>query len=492
MSFLFLSHSTKDRGIVLQVSSQLQTLGYNVWLAPDSIPPGANFNSAIVDAIRGCVAFCVLVSAASNGSENVEREVAIADGFGKRIIPIRLEAVQPASGLVFYLSLPQWVEWQIEGALALKKIALALAARRQAANSVSMPSAAPIAPAPAPRPPTTTARAPASAGQAYDANALAKASRDGVVKAGPSRTIDVDRNGGGEVRTISEAVRLATPGTTIRVAPGAYDEQVQLDKTLRIVAKDPANRPSVFQRQYPALYVSGGASVVENIDFSSTERDSGVWIVSGGLTLIGCRIATLGKPPPDTEPARPCVSIDDAIVNLIACRLGPSVDSGVTVRKNSTGVIVGNRFEQIAGVGAWAGGLSKVLVCDNELVGVGSNSLVAAQSTLARFERNRITSPSPGSPAMAALSMSKATFLGNEIVAAAGNGFCATDEAGGVLQANRFIDCGSRDRDWPVMWIGPKAKTEVLDNTVVRPRSDAWYASEGAPLAQIARNKIET
>jgi hypothetical protein len=49
----------------------------------------------------------------------VAHEVGLADGLGERIVPIRLEAVEPSAGLTYYLSIPQWVEWHAHGASGL-------------------------------------------------------------------------------------------------------------------------------------------------------------------------------------------------------------------------------------------------------------------------------------------------------------------------------------------------------------------------------------
>lgn len=52
----------------------------------------------------------VLLSAAANESAAVAREVSIAVGAGKPIVPVRLEKVEPAKSLQYLLQLIQWVD----------------------------------------------------------------------------------------------------------------------------------------------------------------------------------------------------------------------------------------------------------------------------------------------------------------------------------------------------------------------------------------------
>lgn len=119
MQQVFVSHSTEDAAIARQVADALRAAGVGVWIAPESIKPGEAYNEAIVAGLRACDMLAVLISKASNASKHVAREVGLADGQGKRIVPIRIEAVEPSDGLAYYLSMPQWVEWHAHGPAAL-------------------------------------------------------------------------------------------------------------------------------------------------------------------------------------------------------------------------------------------------------------------------------------------------------------------------------------------------------------------------------------
>jgi serine/threonine protein phosphatase PrpC len=52
-----------------------------------------------------------------------------------------------------------------------------------------------------------------------------------------SRTWRVQPDGGGDATTIAEALRRASPGDTVEVAPGEYQEAVVLDRDLRLVSQ---------------------------------------------------------------------------------------------------------------------------------------------------------------------------------------------------------------------------------------------------------------
>lgn len=146
MAQVFLSHSTEDAAVARQVADALRAAGLGVWIAPDSIRPGEAYNEAIVAGLKASDTLAVLVSKASNASKHVAREVGLADSLGKKIIPIRIEAIEPSDGLTYYLSMPQWVEWHARGAAALAPLIGMLGG----GGAQPAPLAAPVPPSPPP------------------------------------------------------------------------------------------------------------------------------------------------------------------------------------------------------------------------------------------------------------------------------------------------------------------------------------------------------
>jgi hypothetical protein len=153
MAQVFVSHATENADIAQQVVAALKAGGVDIWIAPDSIPPGVAYNEAIVAGLRASDTLAVLVSKAANASKHVAREVALADDQGKRILPVRIEPVEPSDGLAYYLNLPQWVEWHSHGATALAPVIAMLGGLPQPAR----PPVAPPAPFKAAQPPVNPA-----------------------------------------------------------------------------------------------------------------------------------------------------------------------------------------------------------------------------------------------------------------------------------------------------------------------------------------------
>ena len=55
---------------------ELERRGVNVWIDRESIEGGDSWRAAILEAIRECSAFLLIISPNSTGSKNVSRELA--------------------------------------------------------------------------------------------------------------------------------------------------------------------------------------------------------------------------------------------------------------------------------------------------------------------------------------------------------------------------------------------------------------------------------
>src|SRR6185503_16473219 len=92
MRSAFVSHSTSDDSFVAEMESFLRAAGFDeVFNDVSAIRPDEKFWTEIEKGIANCDSFVVIITAASNSSEWVRREIEHARRLSKRIIPIWIE-----------------------------------------------------------------------------------------------------------------------------------------------------------------------------------------------------------------------------------------------------------------------------------------------------------------------------------------------------------------------------------------------------------------
>lgn len=88
---VFISYSRKDSDAAKGICDTLNKLNIPYWIDIDGVYSGANFKEIIVKAISTAEIVLFLSSENSNKSDNVAKEISIADKYGKVIIPVRLD-----------------------------------------------------------------------------------------------------------------------------------------------------------------------------------------------------------------------------------------------------------------------------------------------------------------------------------------------------------------------------------------------------------------
>lgn len=107
---VFISYASADRAAADAVCEALEAAGQHCWLAPRNIAPGREWAEAIMEGIACCRVVVVLLSAASNASVQVRREVNVAVGSAKSIVPVRIEPVMPTGAMDYYLANTHWFD----------------------------------------------------------------------------------------------------------------------------------------------------------------------------------------------------------------------------------------------------------------------------------------------------------------------------------------------------------------------------------------------
>ncbi|HVY86277.1 MAG TPA: toll/interleukin-1 receptor domain-containing protein [Caulobacterales bacterium] len=119
---LFISHASEDAAVAERIVAYLEARGASCWISSRDIPPRAIYADAIAEGMEGCSACVVILSAASNQSKAVKRELELASHYDKPFVPIRIDATEPARGFDYYLRNTQWVDYRREGESALDRI----------------------------------------------------------------------------------------------------------------------------------------------------------------------------------------------------------------------------------------------------------------------------------------------------------------------------------------------------------------------------------
>lgn len=88
---VFISYSTVDLAYATTVKALLETVGFDVFLAEYTLPPGVPIDARIVQAIRQADVLLLIWSKNAHASDWVRDEVGIALGAHKAVLPVSLD-----------------------------------------------------------------------------------------------------------------------------------------------------------------------------------------------------------------------------------------------------------------------------------------------------------------------------------------------------------------------------------------------------------------
>jgi TRAP-type C4-dicarboxylate transport system substrate-binding protein/actin-related protein len=106
---VFISYSSPDRAVAEAICGALESTNIQCWLAPRNVSVGKVWVEAIVDAIDESRIFLLVLSANSNSSPQVIREVERAASQDITIVPIRIDDTTMSKGMGFFISRHQWL-----------------------------------------------------------------------------------------------------------------------------------------------------------------------------------------------------------------------------------------------------------------------------------------------------------------------------------------------------------------------------------------------
>jgi uncharacterized membrane protein len=107
---IFVSYSQHDREAAERVCTILEHSGFTCWIAPRDILPSMTWATSIVQAIKQCRVMVLVFSGNANRSDQIPREVTLAEQQRVRVIPVRIENVRPTGDPEYYLPSTQWLD----------------------------------------------------------------------------------------------------------------------------------------------------------------------------------------------------------------------------------------------------------------------------------------------------------------------------------------------------------------------------------------------
>ncbi len=126
---VFISYSRKDTENIKPICSILNDLNIKYWLDVNGVYSGENYKDVICDAIKKAILVIFISSKNSNASNNVAKEISLADKFGKTIIPILLDKTPYAPRINYDLSSIDSIDYSDRDNNVLDKLRLTIQAK---------------------------------------------------------------------------------------------------------------------------------------------------------------------------------------------------------------------------------------------------------------------------------------------------------------------------------------------------------------------------
>ena len=119
---LFVCFSSKDHAIARSVVEFLEKHGLACWISLRDVPPGANYQESIVQAIEHAMGIIFLFSESSSQSGEIKKELSIGGSINVPVFPLRLSPITPSGALRYELATRQWIDLFPDHDQALRKL----------------------------------------------------------------------------------------------------------------------------------------------------------------------------------------------------------------------------------------------------------------------------------------------------------------------------------------------------------------------------------
>jgi hypothetical protein len=109
---VFISYSRRDLEFVTQLHQYLTRQGISAWFDQSSIEAGDQWRESIVNGIIECKVFLLLVSPDSAASNNVRKEIDLAEHHNKQILPVMWRSTEFPPSIQYQLAGIQYLDFK--------------------------------------------------------------------------------------------------------------------------------------------------------------------------------------------------------------------------------------------------------------------------------------------------------------------------------------------------------------------------------------------
>lgn len=107
---VFISYARADQPSVDPLAKAVKASGHPIWIDTDEINAGTSWAGEIVRAIKSAGHVLIMCSPRSFESDQVKREVYLADRYKKPLMPVFLEAAEPPEDFEYFFAGVQWLK----------------------------------------------------------------------------------------------------------------------------------------------------------------------------------------------------------------------------------------------------------------------------------------------------------------------------------------------------------------------------------------------
>lgn len=107
---VFISYQHNDSRFAFALCNELERQGISCWIAPRNIRPGDSWRASIVSAVEMTQVMVLVFSSNTQSSNQVLKELSIADDSSRTVLPLMLENLAPQGEYKFQLTGRHWIQ----------------------------------------------------------------------------------------------------------------------------------------------------------------------------------------------------------------------------------------------------------------------------------------------------------------------------------------------------------------------------------------------